>query len=213
MDRMETRGLLRWELQAKLRTIGGVMDKRQKIRTVPGFVRPMLCKTVAQLPTGDDWVFEVKRGGKRTIAVKDGRRVRLYDEEGKRIECASVEAALRQAPLDSAVIDGELISLSPQHDDRSEDEDCELRLYAWDLLHLNGQDMTTRPVEHRKQRLCTLTLDSDVLFSPSLACEPAQLLEEVGRLSLEGVVAKRKGSIYEPGKCSGSWMRVPVRSK
>ena len=41
---------------------------------------------------------------------------------------------------------------------------------------------------------------------------PDQLLEEVGRLSLEGVVAKRKGSTYESGKCTGSWMRLPATS-
>jgi bifunctional non-homologous end joining protein LigD len=173
----------------------------------------MVSRTVAKLPTGGEWVYEVKRGGKRTIAVKDGRRVKLYDEHGHRLECPSVEEKLRHVPLETAVIDGEIISVRRESSDRGpESDDSQLQLFAWDLLHLNGKDMTTQPVEQRKRRLCTLTLDSDVLFSPSLECEPAQLLEEVGRLSLEGVVAKRKGSIYESGKCTGSWMRLPVQS-
>ena|SRR5688572_6780450 len=185
-----------------------------KSRTVPGFIRPMVSKTVAELPTGGDWVYEVKRGGRRTIAVKDGRRVKLYDEHGHRLECPAVEEKLRQVPLETAVIDGEIISINNRALDDSEPgrDDGQWQLFAWDLLHLNGKDMTTQPVEKRKLQLCSLTLDSDVLFSPSLNCEPTQLLEEVGRLSLEGVVAKRKGSVYESGKCTGSWMRLPVRS-
>jgi bifunctional non-homologous end joining protein LigD len=170
----------------------------------------MVSKTVAELPTGGEWVYEVKRGGKRTIAVKDGRCVKLYDEHGHRLQCPSVEDKLRHVPLEAVVIDGEIISVNRESDPLQ--DDGQWQLFAWDLLHLNGRDMTTQPVERRKQRLCTLTLDSDVLFSPSLNCEPSQLLEEVGRLSLEGVVAKRKGSIYESGKCTGSWMRLPVRS-
>jgi bifunctional non-homologous end joining protein LigD len=173
----------------------------------------MVCKTVAKLPTGGEWVYEVKRGGKRTIAVKDGRRVKLYDEHGDRLECPSIEEKLRHVPLETVVIDGEIISLNRESTDCDpESDDRHLQFFAWDLLHLNGKDMTTQPVEKRKLRLCTLTLDSDLLFSPSLQCEPDQLLEEVGRLSLEGVVAKRKGSTYESGKCTGSWMRLPATS-
>ena len=184
-----------------------------KSRTVPGFIRPMVSKTVAELPTGGDWVYEVKRGGRRTIAVKDGRRVKLYDEHGHRLECPAVEEKLRHVPLETVVIDGEIISISHESDDSDPGTDgTQWQLFAWDLLHLNGKDMTTQPVEKRKLQLCSLTLDSDVLFSPSLNCELTQLLEEVGRLSLEGIVAKRKGSVYESGKCTGSWMRLPVRS-
>jgi bifunctional non-homologous end joining protein LigD len=189
------------------------MKMNGKIRKVPGFVRPMRSKTVAELPTGNEWVYEVKRGGKRTIAVKDGRCVKLFGEDGQPLNCPSVEEMLRRAPFQRAVIDGEIISVAGQPSDSGENNrnDRTLQLFAWDLLHLNGQDLTAEPVERRKGRLCTMTMDSNVLFSPSLQCEPTQLLEEVGRLSLEGVVAKRKGSTYEPGKCSGSW--ITLRAK
>ena len=181
-------------------------------KRTPGFIRPMLCKTAAQLPTGEDWVYEVKRGGERTIAVKDGRHVKLFGEDGRRLDCPRIEETLRQVPFERAVIDGEIISLptesnSPGAPKTRRDD---LQLFAWDLLHLNGHDLTREPVERRKRRLCTLTMDSNVLFSPSLECEPQQLLEEVGRLSLEGVVAKRKGSTYESGRCTGSWITLRV---
>jgi bifunctional non-homologous end joining protein LigD len=176
------------------------MDKTKgKVRTAPTFIRPMLCKSVRELPTGHEWVYEVKRGGRRTIAVKDHRRVKLFREDGQRLEI----------PVESVVIDGEIISLNPGTTTYEADETEELpQLYAWDLLHLNGKDLTSEPVEKRKRRLCTVLLDSGLLFSPSLDCAPQPLLDEVKRLSLEGVMAKRRGSLYEAGRCTGTWVKV-----
>jgi len=165
----------------------------------------MRSRPIAELPAGEDWVYEVKRGGKRTIAVKNDRNVKLYREDGERLECPLIEEVLRRVPARAAVIDGEIIYVIPKPGDR------QMRFFAWDLLHFNGHDMTLQPLEERKHRLCTLTLDGDMLFSPSLGCEPTQLVAEVSRLSLDGVVAKRKGSIYEPGKCTGSWLSLPLR--
>ena len=182
-------------------------NRKQKLRTVPTFIRPMLCKSVGELPTGTEWVYEVKRGGKRTIAVKDHRRVKLFNEDGLRLECPEVEQTMREIPVDSAVIDGEIISVIARGDGRGEESDAP-RLYAWDLLYLNGRDLRSQPVERRKQQLCTMTMDSALLFSPLLDCGPEELLEEVKRLSLEGVVAKRKGSVYESGRCTGTWLKV-----
>jgi bifunctional non-homologous end joining protein LigD len=88
-----------------------------------------------------------------------------------------------------------------------------LQFSAFDLLHLDGKDLTHEPIERRKSKLCTATLDSQLLFSPSLTCEPHQLVEEVRRLSLEGVVAKRKGSIYEPGQSTGAWLNLRVNQR
>lgn len=72
--------------------------------------------------------------------------------------------------------------------------------------------MTGEPIEKRKERLCSLTLDSPILFCPSLECEPEFLIEEVKRLALEAVIAKRKGSTYEAGACSGAWVQLNVQA-
>ena len=165
----------------------------------------MQSKRIGELPAGDDWVYEVKRGGERIIAVKNGGQVKLYHEDGEAFECPLIAEGLRRVPARAAVIDGEIIYVIREPGQR------QLRFFAWDLLHLNGHDMTLHSLEERKHRLCTLTLDGEVLFSPSLGCAPAQLVEEVSRLSLGGVVAKRKGSIYEPGKCTDSWLSLPLR--
>jgi len=171
----------------------------------------MMCKSVKELPRGNEWLYEVKRGGQRSIAVKDGRQVKLFTEDGERMDYPEIEQTIRQVHPESAVVDGEIIALNAEGKQCCPHEaDCEFQLYAWDLLHLNGRDLLDQPIERRKAQLCTATLDSDLLFSPSLSCEPDQLVEAVNRLSLEGVLAKQKGSIYEPGQCTGAWLKLRV---
>lgn len=182
-----------------------------KGKTKPRFIRPMLWKAVAELPTGNEWIYEVKWGGRRSIVVKDRSQVRVFAENGHRLNYPEIEKTVRETSPESAVIDGEIIGLTRDGKRCEPRPDCHLKLYAFDLLHINGRDLTHEPIERRKGKLCTATMDSDLLFSPSLECEPSLLVEEVRRLSLQGVVAKRKGSLYEAGECSGAWASLPLR--
>jgi bifunctional non-homologous end joining protein LigD len=186
----------------------GVMPKG---KTKPGFIRPMLCKTVPELPGGNEWMYEVKWGGQRAIVVKDGAQVRVFAENGNQLDYPHIEKTVREVSPESAVIDGEIIGLTREGKRCEPRPDCRMKLYAFDLLHINGRDLTTEPIERRKSKLCTATMDSDLLFCPSLECAPGLLLEEVQRLALQGVVAKRKGSFYEPGKCTGAWANLQVK--
>jgi bifunctional non-homologous end joining protein LigD len=186
-------------------------------RNKPQFVAPMLCKEVAQLPAPGEWFYEVKHDGRRVMAVKDAGNVSLFSRDGKPLHCPAAREAIRKLPVKSAVIDCELVALTPEpgrstRSDRSSSAGPAgaISLCASDLLHLNGRDLTSEAIERRKERLCTITLNSAVHFAPSLDCEPAALAEHVKDLSLEGIVAKRKGSAYEPGKCSGAWLTMRV---
>ena len=191
------------------------MGKTNGNRKRPGFIRPMLCRSVRELPRGNEWLYEVKRGGQRGIVVKDGRQVTVFAEDGRALEFPDIEQAVRKANPESAVLDGEIIALDAagRQCDPREASECHFQLYAWDLLHLDGRDLIDQPIERRKAQLCMATLDSGLLFSPSLNCEPDQLMEEVSSLSLEGVLAKRKGSVYEPGQRTGAWVRLRVKDR
>ena len=169
----------------------------------------MLCKDVEELPEPGGWLYEVKRDGCRVIAIKDGAKVTLLSRKGKPLDYPEAGQALRQLPANRAVIDCEIVSLNG-HFANGPNGKASFRLYAFDLLHVNGRDVTGEPIEKRKERLCSLTLDSAILFCPSLECEPEFLIEEVKRLDLEAVIAKRKGSSYEPGACSGAWVQLRV---
>jgi bifunctional non-homologous end joining protein LigD len=182
----------------------------------PRFVAPMLCTRTPVLPHRQSWFYEVKRDGRRALAVKDGTKVKLYSGDGGRLDCPEAADVLRKLDAVSVVIDCEIIALPPEgkkggHSPGSKPGKGPIRLYAFDLLHLNGRDLTREPIEYRKHRLCTLTLDTSLLFSPSLDCEPDMLVEEVARLRLPGIIAKRRGSAYRSGKSDGSWVTRCVK--
>ena len=181
----------------------------------PRFIAPMLCTRTPILPHRQSWFYEVKRDGRRALAVKDGTNVSLYSRNGGTLDCPEAVTVLRKLDEGRVVIDCEIIALPQEekggHARGSQPGDCAIHLYAFDLLHLNGRDLTGEPIEYRKHRLCTLTLDTSLLFSPSLDCEPEMLVEEVARLGLPGIIAKRRGSVYESGKNDGSWVTKPVK--
>jgi len=181
----------------------------------PRFIAPMLCTRTPVLPHRQSWLYEVKRDGRRALAVKDGTKVRLYSRNGCRLDFPEAVDVLRKLEERRLVIDCEIIELAQQgkggHAAGSKAGECAIRLYAFDLLHLNGRDLTGKPIEYRKHRLCTLTLDTSLLFSPALDCEPDMLVEEVARLGLPGIIAKRRGSAYHSGKNDGSWVTRRVK--
>jgi bifunctional non-homologous end joining protein LigD len=174
----------------------------------------MLCTRTSVVPHPQNWLYEVQRDGRRALAVKDQRKVTLYSSNGDKVDCPPAVDAVRKLNAGRVVIDCEIIALAQEGKGGpatgSKPGEC-IRLYAFDLLHLNGRDLTGEPIEYRKHRLCTLTLDTSVLFSPSLDCEPDMLVEEVARLGLPGIIAKRRGSVYQSGKNDGAWVTRRVK--
>lgn len=177
----------------------------------------MLCTRAPVLPHRHDWFYEVKRNGRRALAVKDRAKVTFYSHDGGTFDCPAAVEAVRKLNAGCAVIDCEIIALAHEEQkdvgaSNSKLAECTIHLYAFDLLHLNGRDLTQQTIEYRKHRLCTLTMNSGVLFSPSLECEPDMLVAEVARLGLPGIIAKRRGSVYQSGKNDGSWVTRRVKS-
>ena len=101
----------------------------------------MLCKTVAELPGGNEWIYEVKWGGQRAIVVKDGAQVRVFAENGNRLAYPEIEKTVGDVAPESAVIDGEIIGLTRDGKRCEPSPDCHLKLHAFDLIHINGRDL------------------------------------------------------------------------
>ena len=178
----------------------------------------MLCKASRELPSRDSWLYEVKQDGYRAMAVKDGKNVTLFSRKGKRLKFPGVLEMVSYIRVKSAVLDCELVALDREGKPCFEalamkNHDCTVRLYAFDLLHVNGKNLCNRPIEYRKDRLRKLTDGSPLLFCPAFDCEPKMLAAEVKKLALEGIVAKRRGSTYEPGERSGAWVKVRVNQE
>ena len=85
--------------------------------------------------------------------------------------------------------------------------------YAFDLLHLHGTDLTSQPLLKRRARLARLLDGSGLLPSQELHGTPAAIVEAVRGLGLEGVIAKRKDSLYEPGERSDAWQKLKLENQ
>ena len=78
------------------------------------------------------------------------------------------------------------------------------------MLIWNGRDLTMLPLSERREHLASLKLRSPIRISDQFDISPDDMIAAVREQGLEGVVAKRKGSLYEPGKRSGSWMKLRI---
>jgi bifunctional non-homologous end joining protein LigD len=85
--------------------------------------------------------------------------------------------------------------------------------YAFDLLHLNGRDLTRMPLDERRAALAPVVERTHVLRSEPLPGTPEQIETAVRNLQLEGIVAKRRLSRYEPGRRSPSWVKVKFNQR
>lgn len=181
--------------------------------TVPT-LRPMLATSAAQLPRGDEWTYEVKWDGYRTLAIKQGLRVRLLSRNLKDATALyrSVPQAIAQVHGDSVLLDGEVVAVDPEG--RPSFQALHHRsahhivYYAFDLLHLNGHDLLQHPLAERRAALAHVLNGTGVLRSDPLPGTPEQIEHAVRELRLEGVIAKRRTSIYEPGRRSPAWVKV-----
>ena len=182
----------------------------------PAFVEPMQCKAVTDLPSGDDWTFEIKFDGYRCLTVKNGAKTTLFSRNGKRLNdrFGEVSNAVAELPGDFT-IDGEIVALDEQGRpsfqllQNSGSSRPPIFFYAFDLLNLEGEDHLDSPIERRRELLHELLgRPADPLrLSPLLQAPAGHVLEAVQKLGLEGVVGKRVGSVYECGERSGAWIK------
>ena len=185
--------------------------------SLPAFVEPMKAKPVTRLPGGEEWLYELKFDGYRFLGAKSGREAKLWSrtENDFTARFPAVAEALAKLKANSALVDGELVV--PDEEGRpsfqliqNADESTLVRAFLFDLLEVDGEDLRRETLAVRRKRLATLLPKrSDVLFLSNELCgEPEQLLAEVAERGLEGLIAKRRESIYEPGQRSGAWQKI-----
>ncbi len=175
---------------------------------------PMLATAASRLPSGKDWTYEVKWDGYRTLASVEAGSVRLFSRNLRDTTATyrAVAKSVKTLATSSAVLDGEIVALDesgqPSFQALHHGATHSLVFYAFDLLKLDGRDLTSLPLDQRREKLATLVRNSAVLLSEALPGTPAEIETAVRGMRLEGVVAKRAGSKYEPGRRSLSWIKV-----
>jgi bifunctional non-homologous end joining protein LigD len=174
----------------------------------------MMALPRSALPSGPQWTYEVKWDGYRTIAVKDGGRVRLYSRNLKEVSAqySSIAAGVARVHAARVMLDGELVALDergrPSFQALHHQSHSALAYYVFDLLELNGRSLVNAPLEERRRQLPAIVAGTPVFLSEPLPGSPEDIARAVRELGLEGVVAKRADSRYEPGRRSGAWVKV-----
>jgi bifunctional non-homologous end joining protein LigD len=184
------------------------------------FIQPMLAATTSKPPkASDEWIYEIKLDGYRCLAGRDSRGVKLWSRRGNAFtgDFPIIARACASLPADT-LIDGEVVALDGQgrvafnllqhHHSRA----GAIRFYAFDLLIYRGRSLVGIELSERRKLLAQVLppLSESIQLSESFEAEPAELLRVVKDLGLEGIVAKRKRSLYEPGKRSGAWVKYKV---
>ena len=174
----------------------------------------MLAASAAELPTGSDWTYEVKWDGYRTLAAKSSQRATLWSRNLKdaTAQYPSVARSLVQIHADDALLDGEIVALDengrPSFQALHHQSAAVVVYYAFDVLHVDGRDMLNVPLEERRASLAKILAGTRVLSSDPLPGSPRDIETAVRGLQLEGIVAKKRRSIYEPGRRSTAWVKV-----
>jgi bifunctional non-homologous end joining protein LigD len=150
--------------------------------------------------------YEIKFDGYRALALRGGSETRLLSRNQKDLgsKFPEVKDSIAALNIQDVIIDGEIVALDEkgrssfqllQSFDMGEDQPP-IVFYAFDLLRLNGKDLTNLPIEDRKAKLEVMLKNPPgvIRYSVSFTKGIPELLERAGKLGLEGLIGKRAGS-------------------
>lgn len=193
--------------------------KRRPQSSSPLAYNAQLATLVDEPPEGDDWLHEQKFDGYRIGLVKDGKSVSLQSRRNLdwAAQFPAVVAAGAELRAKTALLDGEVAVLLPNgvtsfgglHDDMP---GSKLVYFAFDLLHLDGRDLRPSPIEERKDELRKLLgrgSSGTIRYSTHVVGNGEAFFRHATELGLEGMVSKRRGSPYRPGR-NTDWLKTKV---
>jgi len=183
-----------------------------------GFIKAMECLPVPEVPEGPEWTYELKLDGYRLEVVRTGTETTLYSrrENVLNTKFPYIAAALQRLPQ-GTVIDGELVAHGPDgkpnfnilQNLRSAEE--HIIYYAFDILVHRDRDLTMLPLAERRNILRSVISPAEHVALSEVSDQTAkEMLTFVRAHGLEGIVAKRSDSIYQPGLRTGLWSKHRV---
>jgi bifunctional non-homologous end joining protein LigD len=180
-----------------------------------GFIAPCLPTKTDKLPSGGQWLHEIKHDGFRIIARKRDGRVRLYSRPGNDFtrRFPLIVEALERLRSRACIIDGEAVACDDNgvasfdliRHHRANDS---VFLYAFDLIELNGDDLRGDPLQVRKATLASILAKArpGIRFNEHIEGDGPTVFGHACKLGLEGIVSKRLGSRYRSGR-STDWLK------
>jgi bifunctional non-homologous end joining protein LigD len=203
-------------------------------KPMPERIEPMMAKLATAIPKPDSpWGFEFKWDGIRALAYVEGGRVRLMSRSGEDVtpRYPEIHAMGRALGSREVILDGEVVALDEKG--RPSFEEIQQRMgltsesevrrkmklvpvtyMIFDLLWQDGHSTLTKPYMERRRLLAELKLSGASWQTPPWEKGGGQaMLEASAKSGLEGVMAKKLDSHYEPGRRSGAWLKVKNRNR
>jgi DNA ligase D-like protein (predicted ligase) len=186
---------------------------------LPQWIRPQLTELVDAAPDGADWLHEIKYDGYRMHARLDHGAVRLLTRTGLdwTHKYQAIAGAVSSLGARQAYLDGELCgvgsdgvtSFSMIQTASDSGNAAALVFFLFDLLYLDGEDVSARPLIERKARLAALlaNVSAPLHYSDHQRGQGRAFHEKACAMSLEGIVSKRADAAYAPGN-RGLWVKV-----
>ncbi|ANM32227.1 DNA ligase [Acidobacteria bacterium Mor1] len=225
-------GLTVQELKAGVAPADKVLEALEEIEAPEGTVNaskidPMLATAEESAFSDDAWLFELKYDGYRLIAARDGGEPYLRYRRGQEVTSRFPElaTALRNLPYEGLVLDGELVVLDgegkpsfqklQQRVQKIRKPDIQrasvrlpATLFAFDVLAVEGHDLRELPLTARKQILrLILPQAGPIRYSDHIEGQGEAMYEQVRRMNLEGIVAKKADSTYQSRR-STDWLKI-----
>lgn len=190
---------------------------------LPARPEPQLATLVAEPPVGEEWLHEIKLDGYRVMTRLEDGEARLFTRRGAdwTSHFPTLIDAVRRVPARQAVLDGEVVYV--KDDGRTSflrlasslqsgaDPDGRIVYYVFDLLHLDGHDLTRAPLYERKEALRRLLAGfapaDRVRYVDHIRGSGEEFHHQACELALEGSIAKRRDAPYRPGR-SRDWVKV-----
>ena len=190
---------------------------------LPERVEPELATLVPAAPKGDGWLHEIKLDGYRVLCHLEKGEARLYTRRGAdwTSHFPTLLSTVERVPAKAALVDGEVVYVKP--DGRTSflrlasalqsgtDPEERIVYFVFDLLHLDGVDLTRTPLERRKELLRELLAgfrpDDRVRYVEHIEGRGAEFFAQACTLSLEGSIAKRRDAPYRSGR-GRDWVKV-----
>jgi bifunctional non-homologous end joining protein LigD len=160
----------------------------------PEWLVPMAATLTQERFSGPEWIFERKFDGIRLLAYKNGDDVRLFSRNHLPQHLPSIQQAIEHLPNNQLILDGEITWRGGK-----------VAYHVFDIMWLDDQNVTTLPLEERRDLLASLPV-AEPLHRVALIEDPAPW-ERAQREGWEGVIAKRRGSIYEHRR-SKAWLKM-----
>ena len=160
---------------------------------MPEWIEPMAATLTQERFVGPDWVFERKFDGIRLLAYKQGADVRLYSRNRLPQQLPRIASAIAQLPVHDAILDGEMTW------------DGQSGYHVFDVLWMDGRDVMALPLEDRRALLEQLPFPEPMRRVEVI--DNDEPWEHARREGWEGVIAKRRGSPYEPRR-SKHWLTM-----